>query len=345
MTATALLLLVPLAAAPPAEPAHSRSKPLAAQVADVDRGAADRHREAAPGRVRALLKARPKASPPCRHSRSCSARRTPPRLLRRRDPRGDRPGREGSRARAARAAAEGTGGCGHGTEHIALALAKIDGPKIEATRVLLLAHARVSPNLLAGSESAPRVPEQGGPAPGRALRRQGAGRAGEGRGVPRHAEGEAGREGVPSVALRTGRRQHEGHRPGAGEVARRREHGGPARRGAGDRARRAGTDRQGARASSWPSRRKKYEKIRHGIHAERSLPARCPEKAAKVLIPLFDHPRRRPPHVGDQPRLAAAGPRTDRGRAEEREDRPHSPGRGNRSRLALRQRRRRRFPR
>jgi HEAT repeat protein len=154
MTATALLLLIPLAA-PPAEPAAEAvsERQIAAWVADLRGTDFMKQRDA----HEALLKAKPKAAVPAL-AKLLDEKNAPIYYV------AGILGAIGSDAKEAvpalLALVPKDGTASYGIESIALALAKIDSAKLEATRAQLLGTQRCRPNLLVGSEVLREYPAQ-----------------------------------------------------------------------------------------------------------------------------------------------------------------------------------------
>jgi hypothetical protein len=154
MTATALLLLVPLAA-PPAETSPT-ARPIAEWVTDLGGEDYAKQRLA----YDALLKAGPKAE---------GAVPELTKLLGKKNVRLDEvaeilgaigPGaRDAVPALLAQLPKE-DGGFGYSAEAIARAVARIDGPKPEATRALLLSSGKCQPIFLVGSQTLRDYPAQ-----------------------------------------------------------------------------------------------------------------------------------------------------------------------------------------
>ena len=158
MTATALLLLIPLAAPaadPPAEPSVC-NRSLLTWVSDLQSKDAVTQRAA----YDALVKAGPKAKGVVPELVKMLGEKDVPVYLV-----AGVLGAIGPDAKEAVPALlallpKEPGFGGYGSEAVALALAKIDGPKIEATRVLLMATARCTPSVLLGSQTLTEYPTQ-----------------------------------------------------------------------------------------------------------------------------------------------------------------------------------------
>ena len=154
-TMTALLLLVPLAAAPADPPAPTPTDEMVARwVADLTNEDSAKQRAA----HESLMKAGPKAKSAVPALTKLLGEKNAPVYYA-----ADVLGAIGPDAKAAvpalleRLAKDGSYGA---TEQIAVALARIDSAKLEATRALLLGQRRCTPNLLVGSQVLHSYPAQ-----------------------------------------------------------------------------------------------------------------------------------------------------------------------------------------